>query len=77
MNIQELLGELPASIKDPFKPNNIYYIELKAFRSSRGKWLIDGQVDFKNENTEGTQRFTANTMGELYLKIQEFINSME
>lgn len=78
MDQKELFGELPAIIKDPFHSKNIYHINMSAFYSEYfDEWRIDGLVKFRNDDTEGTQKFTAKTMGELYLKIQEFINSMK
>lgn len=79
MNTQkELFGKLPTPIKNPFEAKNIYYINMSALYLSESKrWTIEGRVDFKNGNTEGTQSFSADTMDGLYIKIQEFINSME
>lgn len=76
---QQLFGEtIPSVVKDPFDAK---YIETISMRCSRGifsgVYEFSGYVEFKNEKTEGKQKFTASNLGELYMKIMEFCKSLE
>lgn len=42
-----------------------------------GEFNIYGSVEFKNGNTEGKQRFRANSLGELFEKIAKFCMSLQ
>lgn len=77
--MKELFGDtLPTLVKDPFKGGCIKAIHMHVLKNSFGEGFdISGSVEFKNDNTEGTQRFKANTLGELYTKIQNFCLSLE
>ena len=66
-------NQLPAEVKNPFSMEYIEEIHLHCTK----KWLEDGfhiwgNVKFNNGNTEGTQKFEAESLGELFVKIHSF-----
>lgn len=78
--MEQLFGKTNLSIvEDPFNAECIDSIILRCDRNlfDREKLEFRGRVDFEKNNTEGTQRFTANNLGELYEKIAEFCKSLE
>jgi hypothetical protein len=79
--MKELFGKtIPSEIKDPFNAKCIELISLRAERSWFGKersFHFYGYVNFTNGNTEGTQRFEANNLSELFTKVAEFCASLE
>lgn len=72
--MKELFGEaLPTPVRDPFKKECIKAIHLHVNENLfSGGFRITGSVEFKNDNTEGKQNFEADSLGELYIKIQNF-----
>lgn len=77
--MKELFGNtLPTLVKDPFKGECINAIHMHVTKQIIGNgYRISGSVEFKNGNTEGTQNFRANSLGELYTQIQNFCLSLE
>jgi hypothetical protein len=77
--MEELFGRtVPSVIKDPFDACCINQIAMFAIKSSiYGTFSFSGSVKFKNGSTEGTQNFEANNLGELYMKVAEFCQSLE
>ena len=77
--MKELFGEsLPTLVKDPFKGECINAIHMHAHKSIlNGGFNFTGHVEFKNGNTEGTQNFKADNLGELYVKIQNFCMTLK
>lgn len=78
--MEQLFGKtIPSVVEDPFNAECIDGIVLRCYRDllDEEKLVFRGHVDFKKNNTEGTQRFTANNLGELYTKIAEFCKSLE
>jgi len=78
--MEQLFGKTTLSVvEDPFNAECIDSIVLRCDRKlfDREKLEFCGHVNFKKNNTEGTQRFTANNFGELYEKIAEFCKSLE
>ena len=78
--MKKLFGNTKLSIvEDPFNADCINSIVLRCQRSwfNKDEFEFKGHVDFEKNNTEGTQRFTASNLGELYTKIAEFCKSLE
>ena len=78
--MEQLFGKtIPSVVKDPFNSNCIETISMRCERSlfDKNKLIFRGYVEFKNNNTEGKQRFEASNLGELYMKIAEFCKSLE
>jgi len=79
--MKQLFGDtMPSSIKYPFSYENIKGISMSAQRNPftvDGEFNIYGSVEFKNGNTEGKQRFRANSLGELFEKIAKFCMSLQ
>lgn len=78
--MEQLFGNTKLSIvEDPFNAECIDSIVLRCDRKmfDKDEFEFRGHVDFEKNNTEGTQRFTANNLGELYEKIAEFCKSLE
>ena len=68
--------EVLSVIKDPFNLNCIEGITLRAYKDFSGKVICYGLVQFKNENTSGEQRFEAQTLSEVYIKVHEFCEGL-
>jgi len=79
--MEQLFGKtIPSLVKDPFDAKCIEVISMTAERAWLGKerpFHFRGRVGFKNDKTEGVQRFEASNLGELYEKIAEFCKSLE
>jgi hypothetical protein len=62
-----------SKLKDPFA---LKHVELVEF--SWSKWYKEwrGRVRFKNGNTEGTQRFAADSFTTITLEIEQFISTL-
>jgi hypothetical protein len=78
--MEQLFGKTTLSVvEDPFNAECIDSIVLRCDRKlfNKDEFEFRGHVDFERNNTEGTQRFTANNLGELYEKIAEFCKSLE
>jgi len=68
---------VPSVVKDPFDSKCIKTISMICDKDIfTEKFDFYGYVEFKNDNTEGKQRFTAGNLGELYMKIAEFCESL-
>lgn len=65
-------------IQNPFKKECIKMIYLRAFKwdAFEGRIDFEGSVSFKSGNTEAEQNFKANSLPELYMKIQQFCESL-
>lgn len=69
---------IPSVVKDPFDSKWIESISMRCDKDVfTGKFDFYGYVQFKNDKTEGKQRFTAGNLGELYTKIAEFCESLK
>jgi hypothetical protein len=70
-------GQKPITIvQNPFKKECIQHIYLYASKWSSGTIEFEGKVKFQQGNTRGEQNFTANSFPELYMKIQQFCESL-
>ena len=78
--MEQLFGKTTLSVvEDPFNAECIDSIVLRCDRKllNKDEFEFRGHVDSEKNNTEGTQRFTASSLGELYTKIAEFCKSLE
>ena len=78
--MEQLFGKTTLSVvEDPFNAECIDSIVLRCDRKllNKDEFEFRGHVDFEKNNTDGTQRFTANNLGELYTKIAEFCKSLQ
>ena len=67
-------------ITDPFQKSCIKTVAMFAHIGGycgRNEISITGSVDFKNGDTEGTQKFRASSMAELFMKIYNFCESLK
>lgn len=72
--------QIPSIIKNPFnkvsiKSINIYYRE--DIFSRDGKWSCTANVEFKNGNTEGKQKFEHEDFNTVVLQIKAFIATLK
>ena len=76
--MERLFGDtVPTVINDPFKSECIRAIHMHANKSIFGGEIVFyGSVVFENENTEGEQKFKADSFDELYISIAEFCKSL-
>lgn len=80
MDFLENLGnqKLPSIISDPFNKASITRVYLNYQVPLFGdQWKCNGSVDFKSNNTRGTQQFEADTFDEVVIQIREFIKTLE
>ena len=74
--MEKLFGKTtPSVVKTPFLSKHIREISMHAAKNrffEDADFEFFGYVEFKNGQTEGTQRFRANNLGELYEKIANF-----
>lgn len=77
--MEQLFGKTtPSLVKDPFNARFIETVSMRCDRNVFTKELeFRGYVEFRNGETEGTQRFKACNFSELYMKIAEFCQSLE
>lgn len=77
--MEQLFGKtIPSVINYPFDATCIETISLRCYRNPIDrKFIFIGCVGFKNDRTEGKQNFTASNLGELYIKIAEFCESLK
>jgi hypothetical protein len=77
MNLLGFGKEKLSIVKDPFNKSSIEYISV-VFRKKLfgGEWEAHGSVEFKNGQTEGIQKFKAESFDEVVLQMKEFINNL-
>lgn len=64
-------------INNPFQKSFIECINLSAVRTlDKKRFIIYGSVEFTNGDTTGKQRFDANSLPELFIKIKEFVEKL-
>ena len=69
---------IPGILNFPFNKASVTAVRMHYTKSSfSGEWTARGSVDFKNGNTEGTQRIQEKTIGEFLRVAQEFISELE
>jgi hypothetical protein len=69
---------LPSLIQDPFTKNKITSIDLHGGQSWVGsEWSFWATVEFKNGGTTGKQKIEGTSMDDVYIKVANFIKSLE
>lgn len=80
MNLLDGIGKtsLPSVLKDPFTKTKITDVRVH-YRDAwgKGEWFASGYVEFKNGNTEGTQKFTGETFDDVVRQIKVFIENLK
>jgi hypothetical protein len=70
-----------SEIANPFKKGCVKMVSMFAHINTdfNGKITtsVNGSVDFRNGDTEGTQKFKAESLGELLIKIHAFCMKLE
>lgn len=69
-------GELPSEIKNPFSMENVEEIHLHCSKLFGDKFHFWGNVQFKNGDTTGTQKFDGDGLGDVFMKIQKFCEKL-
>ena len=75
-------SKMPSILKDPFskqKITRIYVSFREPIWSSDTKWKADGSIEFKNGNTNGEQKFTAegdDAFDQVVLQMRAFIQDL-
>ena len=69
--------EALSELKDPFSSDCV--IKLSTYCSKSifdGRWSYNGTIGFKNGNTEGEQKFKADSLAELLKKMEAFVEGL-
>lgn len=68
--------KMPSILNDPFGKTFIkrVYVSFGVFNQ---KWNAYGEVEFKNGNTVGQQKFDGDTFDEVVQKIKLFISTLD
>lgn len=75
---QDLKDSAASVLNDPFNKGSM--VKLSTFCSKSlfdGGWSYSGTVGFKNGNTEGEQKFKADSLNALLIKMQAFVETLE
>jgi hypothetical protein len=77
--INNIFGDMPSIINNPFLGENIECIMLVTRRKlfDRRKFETYATIDFKNGNTSGSQEIKASNLPELLMKVYEFCQSLK
>jgi hypothetical protein len=69
--------KLPSVINNPFTKNHITSIKVMFEKNLfSDEWQAKGYIHFNNNNTDGTQKFTAPTFDEVVLQMKACINQL-
>lgn len=74
---QDLKDSAASVLNDPFSTNCMVGLSTYCSVGFRGEWSYTGTVKFKNGDTEGEQRFKADSLGALLTKMQAFVETLE
>lgn len=64
-------------IKDPFNQRSMEKFSVYCSTGFMGNWTYHGTVGFKNGNTIGEQKFDAEDLHSLLLKMETFIQELD
>ena len=77
MDTKDIIGYDGVSIiNNPFLPHCIDAIHMTALRLSKGM-VFYGDVEFKNGNTTGTQKFEGKDLADLFNQIATFCTNLK
>lgn len=78
MPMIETFNAKPSVINDPFKKSCVTQVSLFGTKSFFGTGFnYTGSVSFTQGDTEGKQKFTADSMDALYTKVSEFVKTLQ
>lgn len=69
-------GKEPSIVKDPFKRDSVTDILLVMSKRHSDKWSVWGTVEFRKGDTEGKQRFKAETLEQLAAQVKSFLETL-
>lgn len=77
--MENLIQSLPSIINDPFQKQKItrIYVAVSQNWLKPDTWTAVGNVEFKNGNTTGEQKFTGKTFDEVVLQISALIETLK
>lgn len=68
---------VPSLIQDPFSKNHIIAIHMHMMEKIvGGGFSFIGTVEFRNNNTKGSQEFREKSFDDLYLAMSKFVKSL-
>lgn len=69
---------IPGILNFPFNKESVTAVRMHYTKDLFDKgWTARGSIEFKNGNTEGTQKIQEKTIGEFLKVAQEFISELE
>lgn len=74
---QDLKDSAASVLNDPFSKNCMVGLSTYCSVGIGGQWSYTGRVAFKNGDTEGEQRFKADSLNALLIKMQAFVETLE
>lgn len=74
---QDLKDSAASVLNDPFNKNCMVGLSTYCSTDYRGQWSYTGRVTFKNGDTEGEQKFKAESLNALLVKMQAFVETLD
>lgn len=74
---QDLKDSAASVLTDPFSKNCMVGLSTYCSVGYMGQWSYNGNVKFKNGDTEGEQKFKAESLNALLVKMQAFVETLE
>lgn len=78
MSLLSLLSDKKelSPVNDPFKKDCLKSVHAHVMKFYDGTFSFTGSIEFKNGDTEGTQKFSADDFGSLIQKMESFIKTL-
>lgn len=74
---QDLRDSAASVLNDPFSKNCMVGLSVFCSVGYKGEWSYNGRVQFKNGDTEGEQKFKADSLNAVLIKMQAFVETLE
>lgn len=75
--MNELFGNIPSIVKNPFNKTSIKSINLTTNKGIFGNIYYNAYISFENGNTRGEQKFECTDLADAFIKAKEFCEQLE
>lgn len=76
LTVEDIKQSAASILKDPFNVGSMVQLSTFASKGYLGTWTYRGTVGFKNGETEGEQKFTGESLQDLLVKMQAFVETL-